>query len=125
MDESDYEHEIVKLREVSRTFMKTDADVVRLMLQPPVLLSRAKHYKLSALIKAGHDAYNVLFQTSSIVHLPCVDKIVCLNIASLRKYAPACVHKCTLVHLCLCMCPCLCFCPCMHICMRVRRVFAV
>ena len=53
VDEADYGMEVCKLREVASTFVKTNSDVVRLMLRPPLLICPGKLYMLSALIKVG------------------------------------------------------------------------
>lgn len=56
VDEADYTTSTRHLRDTASTFVKTEKDVVPLMLRPPLLLTAAKHYKISALIK-GSDSY--------------------------------------------------------------------
>ena len=53
VDPEDFSHELCRLRAVASTFVKSDSDVVRMMLRPPVLLNKDKCYMLSALIKAS------------------------------------------------------------------------
>ncbi|KAK9806477.1 hypothetical protein WJX73_001328 [Symbiochloris irregularis] len=49
----DYDRPGHRLDQVSSTFVKTDSEVVRLMLRPPIHLHAEKHYKISAHIKGS------------------------------------------------------------------------